>query len=90
MYKGFLYQSGYHSVPRGLTQTGTALAITYPTVGNDYSLKKDSFLSSPLKDAKEGASATGAGSEFQVGIIRWKKMNLKQLVLAGICGNFSE
>ena len=28
---------------------------------------------SPLKDAKEGATATDAGREFQVGIVRGKK-----------------
>ena len=43
-----------------------------------------------MKVAEEGASATDAGREFQVGIVRGKKLNLKQLVLAGICRNFSD
>ena len=37
-----------------------------------------------MKDAKLGASATEAGREFQVGMVRGKKLNLKELVRAGM------
>ena len=47
---------------------------------------EDSFLSSPLKFAKEGASATDAGRKFQVGIIRGKK----EFEAVGSCRNLSE
>jgi hypothetical protein len=33
-----------------------------------------------LKDTKSGASATGAGKEFQVIIVAGKKLNLKELL----------
>ena len=32
-------------------------------------IQNEDFLSSPLEDAKEGASAIVAGREFQVGIV---------------------
>ena len=41
-----------------------------------------------LKDAKEGASAVTAGTEFHKGFVRGKKLNLKQSVVGEICLNF--
>ena len=41
-----------------------------------------------LKDTKEGASAVIAGREFHKGIVRGKKLNLKQSVEGENCLNF--
>ena len=41
-----------------------------------------------LKDTKEGTSAVTAGREFHKGIVRGKKLNLKQSVEGENCLNF--
>ena len=41
-----------------------------------------------LKDTKAGASAVTAGREFHKGIVRGKKLNLKQSVEGENCLNF--
>ena len=41
-----------------------------------------------LKDTKEEASAVTAGREFNKGIVRGKKLNLKQSVEGENCLNF--
>ena len=41
-----------------------------------------------LKDTKEGASAEAARREFHKGIVRGKKLNLKQSVEGENCLNF--
>ena len=43
-----------------------------------------------LKDASEGASAIEAGREFHRGIVRGKKLYLKESVDVDICLNFLE
>ena len=43
-----------------------------------------------LKDASEGASATEAGREFHNGIVRGKKLNLKESEDVEYCLNFLE